>query len=51
MPFVSAKQRRYLYSEKPKVAKKFAEHSKNSGNSKSSSKSKSSNVLKEVYKI
>ncbi len=26
MPFESAKQRRYLYSQKPAVAKKFAKH-------------------------
>jgi hypothetical protein len=26
MPFVSDKQRRYLYSQKPDVARKFAEH-------------------------
>ena len=25
-PFVSEKQRKYLYSQKPEVAKKFAEH-------------------------
>ena len=28
MPFKSAKQRKYLYSQKPEVAKKFAKHSK-----------------------
>ena len=28
MPFKSEKQRKYLYAKKPKVAKKFAEHSK-----------------------
>ena len=28
MPFKSAKQRKYLYANKPKVAKKFAKHSK-----------------------
>jgi len=28
MPFKSEKQRRYLYAKKPKVAKKFAQHSK-----------------------
>ena len=28
MPFKSAKQRRYLYSQKPEVAKKFAKHGK-----------------------
>lgn len=28
MPFKSAKQRRYLYSQKPKVAKQYAKHSK-----------------------
>ena len=28
MPFKSAKQRRYLYSQKPEVAKKFAKHEK-----------------------
>ena len=27
MPFKSEKQRKYLYSQKPEVAKKFAEHS------------------------
>ena len=27
MPFKSEKQRRYLYSQKPEVAKKFAAHS------------------------
>lgn len=26
MPFKSAKQRKYLYSQKPEVAKKFAKH-------------------------
>jgi hypothetical protein len=26
MPFKSVKQRKYLYSQKPEVAKKFAEH-------------------------
>lgn len=28
MPFKSAKQRKYLYAKKPKVAKKLAKHSK-----------------------
>lgn len=28
MPFKSEKQRKHLYAKKPKVAKKFAEHSK-----------------------
>lgn len=28
MPFKSEKQRKYLYAKKPKVAKKFSEHSK-----------------------
>ena len=28
MPFVSSKQRAYLYSQKPEIAKKFAKHSK-----------------------
>jgi hypothetical protein len=28
MPFKSQKQRRYLYAEKPEVAKKFAKDSK-----------------------
>ncbi len=28
MPFKSEKQRRYLYAEKPKVARKFAKDSK-----------------------
>lgn len=28
MPFQSDKQRKYLYSQKPAVAKKFARHSK-----------------------
>lgn len=28
MPFKSDKQRRYLYSQKPEVARKFAKHSK-----------------------
>ncbi len=27
MPFKSDKQRKYLYSQKPEVAKKYAEHS------------------------
>lgn len=27
MPFKSEAQRRYLYSQKPEVAKKFSEHS------------------------
>ena len=27
MPFKSEKQRKYLYANKPEVAKKFAEHS------------------------
>lgn len=27
MPFSSEKQRRYLFSQKPEVAKKFVEHS------------------------
>ena len=31
MPFKSNKQRKYLYSEKPKVAKKFARDSKKDG--------------------
>ena len=31
MPFKSAKQRRYLYAEKPKVAKKFAMDSAKKG--------------------
>lgn len=26
MPFKSEKQRKYLYAKKPKVAKKFAQH-------------------------
>jgi hypothetical protein len=34
MPFKSDKQRRYLYSQKPAVAKKFAEHSKSKSKSK-----------------
>ena len=33
MPFVSEKQRRYLYSQKPAVANKFAEHGKKYGGS------------------
>jgi len=28
MPFVSDKQRKFLYSQKPEVAKKFAAHEK-----------------------
>jgi len=28
MPFKSEKQRKYLFANKPKVAKKFAKHSK-----------------------
>jgi hypothetical protein len=28
MPFKSEKQRKHLYSQKPAVAKKFAEHTK-----------------------
>ena len=28
MPFKSAKQRKYLYANKPSVAKKFAKHSR-----------------------
>lgn len=28
MPFKSAKQRKFLYAKKPKVAAKFAAHSK-----------------------
>jgi hypothetical protein len=28
MPFKSAKQRRFLYSQKPSVARKFAKHKK-----------------------
>jgi hypothetical protein len=28
MPFKSDKQRKYLYAKKPKVAKKYAKHSK-----------------------
>lgn len=28
MPFKSQKQRKYLYAKKPKVAKKFAQHSR-----------------------
>ena len=28
MPFKSAKQRRYLYANKPKVARKYAKHKK-----------------------
>jgi len=28
MPFKSEKQRKYLFKNKPKVAKKFAKHSK-----------------------
>jgi hypothetical protein len=31
MPFQSEKQRRYLYSQKPDVARKFAEHSAKKG--------------------
>ena len=31
MPFVSDKQRRYLWSQKPEVAKKFAEHRQQGG--------------------
>ena len=31
MPFASDKQRRYLYSQKPEVAKKFAAHKANGG--------------------
>ena len=31
MPFVSDKQRRYLWSQKPEVAKKFAEHKQTGG--------------------
>lgn len=34
MPFVSEKQRRYLYSQKPEIAEKFAEHSKKKKKSK-----------------
>lgn len=30
MPFKSDKQRKYLYANKPEVAKKFAKHSKGS---------------------
>ena len=30
MPFKSDKQRKYLYSQKPEVAKKYANHSKGS---------------------
>ena len=33
MPFKSDKQRRYLYAEKPAVAKKFARDSKSKGGS------------------
>lgn len=28
MPFVSDRQRKYLYAKKPEVAKKFAKHAK-----------------------
>ena len=31
MPFVSDKQRRFLWSQKPEVAKKFAEHHNDGG--------------------
>lgn len=31
MPFVSSKQRAYLYAKKPEVAKRFAEHSGKQG--------------------
>ena len=31
MPFKSSKQRKYLYANNPKVAKKFAKDSKNGG--------------------
>lgn len=31
MPFKSEKQRKYLYSQKPEVAKKFTEHSPKKG--------------------
>ena len=31
MPFVSDKQRRYLWSQKPEVAKKFAKHHQSGG--------------------
>lgn len=34
MPFKSEKQRKYLYSQKPEVAKKFAKDSKPKGKSK-----------------
>jgi hypothetical protein len=31
MPFVSESQRKYLYAQKPEVAKKFAQHSGKQG--------------------
>jgi len=34
MPFKSVKQRKYLYANKPEVAKKFAEHSSKSKHNK-----------------
>jgi hypothetical protein len=34
MPFKSDKQRKYLYKNKPAVAKKFAKHSKKKGKKK-----------------
>jgi hypothetical protein len=38
MPFKSSKQRRFLYANKPAVAKKFASHSKGGVSSKKSKK-------------
>lgn len=38
MPYKSAKQRKYLWANKPAVARKYAKHSKKKGGKKKSKK-------------
>ena len=46
MPFKSEKQRKYLYANKPKVAEKFAKHSKKKKRKKYSKEEKQAAVAR-----
>jgi hypothetical protein len=50
VPFESAKQQRYMFSQKPEIAKKMVEHAKAAGQPVVKGNSKKGGKMKKGYK-
>jgi hypothetical protein len=50
VPFESVKQQRYMFSQKPEIAKKMVEHAKAAGQPVVKGKSKKGGKMKKGYK-